>query len=190
MIASSLNNEGPDNISLVGVRLATEYARHGVVEPKFINSLPAFSLPDTAFANGIFRCFVVQDDSMKPTLNPGDWVIARALDNWSTDIRDRFVHVVVTREQILVKRVLNQLIERDELALLSDNPAFAAQSQNPNEVREVWLAVGKFSRHFEKPHDDVAQELSRTRADVDELLAFMMEMKGHQEQTVGSGKKK
>ena len=177
ILQPTVNEEGNPNISLVGTRVAAGYVQH-LAEPEYVSQLPAFSLPDKAYRNGTFRCFVVQGDSMQPTLHPGDWVICRALDDWTRDIRDTFVHVVVTDEQPLVKRVLNRLSERGELSILSDNPAYPTQFIDGADVRELWVAVGKISRHFENPRYDMAQELSRTRADVDELIAFMMEMKG------------
>ena len=184
----TVNEEGKPNIGLVSTRVAAGYVQH-LAEPEFVRQLPAFSLPDKAFKNGTFRCFVVQGDSMQPTLYAGDWVICRVLDDWTRDIRDSFVHVVVTDEQPLVKRVLNRLNERGQLSMLSDNPAYPTQFVDGAEVRELWVAVGKLSRHFENPRYDVATELSRTRADVDELLAFMLEVKGELASEVKGGTK-
>jgi phage repressor protein C with HTH and peptisase S24 domain len=171
VLVTTVDASGNDNIALVGTRVAAGYAQGGFIEPEFMQSLPTFSLPDSAYRNGSFRAFQVSGDSMQPTLYEGDWVICRYIDNWAQGINDTFVYVVVTTDRPVVKRVLNRLNERGQLTLQSDNVAYPAQFLDGEEVREVWVAVGRLSRQFANPRYDLVQEMSRTRADVDELLA-------------------
>ncbi|MBD2769737.1 LexA family transcriptional regulator [Hymenobacter sp. BT664] len=169
---------GPENISLVGTRVAAGYAQGGFIEREFMRHLPTFSLPDAAYRNGTFRAFQVSGESMQPTLYEGDWVICRYVENWGRDIQDTFVHVVVTDEIPVVKRLLNRLTERGQLTLQSDNPAFAAQFLDGERVREVWRAVGRLSRQFANPRYDLTTEMSRTRADVDDLAQRLAKLEG------------
>ncbi|MGI4742607.1 MAG: XRE family transcriptional regulator [Janthinobacterium lividum] len=171
ILVVTTDSDEADNISLVNTRVAAGYAGGGFVEPEFVRRLPSFRLPDPAYRNGTFRAFQVSGESMQPTLYEGDWVICRFLDSWDREIQDTFVHVVVTDEVPVVKRVLNRLGERGQLTLQSDNPAFAAQFLDAERVREVWRAVGRLSRQFANPRYDLVKEVSRTRADVDELFA-------------------
>lgn len=161
---------GTENIALVSTRVAAGYAAGGFIEPEFMRQLPTFSLPDAAYRNGTFRAFQVTGDSMQSTLHEGDWVICRFVEHWATGIQDTFVYVVVTDEQPVIKRVLNRLTERGQLTLQSDNPAYPTQFLDGERVREVWRAVGRLSRQFTNPRYDLIQEVSRSRADIDELM--------------------
>ena len=171
VLVTTVDSAGHDNIALVSTRVAAGYARGGSVEPEFIKDLPTFSLPSAVYRNGSFRAFQVSGDSMQPTLHDGDWVICRYVDNWVRDIQDMAVHVVVTHDIPVVKRLLNQLNERGQLTLQSDSVAYPTQFLYGEEVREVWVAVARLSREFVNPRYDLMKEMSRTRADVDELLA-------------------
>ena len=171
ILVTTVDSNGDDNISLVHTRVAAGYASGGFHEPEFMRDLPTFSLPDRAFKNGTFRAFQVSGESMQPTLYEGDWVICRYIDQWDRDIRDTFVHVIVTEEMPLVKRLLNRLNDRGQISLQSDNPAFPTQFIDGAEVREVWVAVGRLSRQFANPRYDLVQEMSRTRSDLDEVMA-------------------
>jgi phage repressor protein C with HTH and peptisase S24 domain len=123
------------------------------------------------YRNGSFRAFQVSGESMQSTLYEGDWVICRYVERWDRDIRDTYVHVVVTEEAILVKRVNNRLSERGQLTLHSDNPAYPVQFVDGEQVREVWVAVGKLSRQFVNPRYDVNVELARHSATLEDLLS-------------------
>jgi len=178
VLTVQVDTKNNENIELVSSRAAAGYIAGGFLEPEFIGQLPSFNLPDPAFRNATFRAFQVSGDSMQSTLYEGDWIICRYVEHWDRDIRDGYVHVVVTEDSLLVKRVLNRLNERGELTLLSDNTAIPTQFLDAQLVREVWVGVGRLSRKLINPRFDVNQELMRTRADVDELLAFMQEIKG------------
>lgn len=179
ILVTTVDASGQDNISLVSTRAAAGYAAGGFTEPEFLQDLPAFSLPDRAFKNGTFRAFQVTGESMQPTLCEGDWVICRYVEQWDRDIRDTFVHVVVTAERPVVKRLLNRLADRRQLSLLSDNPAFPTQFVDGADVREVWVAVARLSRQFANPRYDLVQEVTRTRSDVDELMVQFQALQTH-----------
>jgi transcriptional regulator with XRE-family HTH domain/signal peptidase I len=185
VLVTTVDSAGRDNISLVDTRVAAGYAHGGFFEPEFMRKLPAFSLPDSAYRNGTFRAFQVSGDSMQPTLYEGDWVICRFVDNWAREITDSYVHVVVTEERPVVKRLLNRLNERGQLTLQSDNIAYPAQFIDANTVREVWVAVGRLSRQFTNPRYDLIKEVSRTRADVDEILARLIALEGNKSLNAG-----
>ncbi|GAA3940766.1 S24 family peptidase [Hymenobacter algoricola] len=178
VVTVQVDSHNNENIELVNSRAAAGYVAGGFLEREFISKLPSLSLPDPAYRNGSFRAFQVSGESMTSTLYDRDWVICRYVERWDRDIRDGFVYVVVSEDSLLVKRLQNRLTERGELTLHSDNPAFPVQFLDGASVREVWVAVAKLSRQFVNPRYDVNDELMRTRADVDELLAFMQEMKG------------
>lgn len=142
------DQEGNEKIVHIPVPAQAGYSQE-LTDPIYFQELPAYSLPDKKFQNGTFRSFDVAGDSMQPTLYEGDKVICRFLEpgDWLTGIRDHQVYVVVTRTQVLVKRVLNNLYKHRHLELLSDNEFYRSIRMNVGDIRELWHVHTKIS-HF------------------------------------------
>lgn len=121
--------------------------------PVFIEKLPTFTLPDYRYKGGIFRSFDVAGDSMFPTLQEGDKVVCSFLEPslWENSLKDNYVYVVVTRGDIMVRRVLNLLHERRQLRLLADNLFYEPFHVPLHEVREIWYARAKISPFLAAP---------------------------------------
>ena len=162
--------DGDENIEMVPVWAAAGYAAGGFIQPTFISKLPHFRLPGAAYRNGSFRCFEVHGSSMEGTLKDGDWLICRYVEKWAHDILDNRVYVIVTEQDILVKRVLNQINERGMLSLHSDNPTFDVQFMDWHDVREVWQGVARLTRDLTNTRLDVPVELARQQASIAELF--------------------
>lgn len=176
IITVTVDSAGNENIVLVGNKARGGYPNH-YMEPEFLSDLPAFSLPGTRFKNGTFRAFEVAGDSMQPTCYPGDIVIAQKLYNWATEIREGYVHIIVTKDDILVKRVLNRLVESGNLVLKSDNFAYPVQLMEGEDVLEVWIAKAKLSPQFINSRYDGAREQFQTQANLAELASELDEFK-------------
>ena len=116
------NGQDDERIVHVPVPAQAGYAGE-LANPTFIQDLPSFTLPDYKYKVGTHRSFDVSGDSMEPTLFEGDKVICSFLEPtlWETSIKDNYVYVIVTRGDILVKRVFNKLKEGKYLELKSDN---------------------------------------------------------------------
>ena len=86
---------------------------------------------------------------MLPTLREGDKVICRFVEpaEWMTGIRDHHVYVVVTRTQVLIKRVVNNLYKHRHLELISDNEFYRSVRVNVGEIKELWHVHTQIS-HF------------------------------------------
>lgn len=164
----TVDNAGKENIALVETRAQAGYARGGLLEREYLRDLPTFTLPGSRYRNGTFRAFQVAGDSMEPDLFSGDIVIARRLQSWPNEIKNGAVHVVVTLDDVLVKRVLNQLDAAGSLALESDNTAYPVRAIEGHEVREVWLAIARISAHFPSPtgDQDLARKIDATNTEV------------------------
>ncbi|MBC6988539.1 XRE family transcriptional regulator [Hymenobacter sp. BT491] len=177
IITVTVDSAGNENITQVSTRARAGYVAGGFLEPEYLKDLPAFSLPGTRFRNGTFRAFEIAGDSMTNVLYAGDLVIAQKLYNWATEIREGYVHIVVTRDDILVKRVLNRLEDSGHLVLKSENLAFPTQLLEGEEVLEVWLAKAKLSSQFINSRYDVVHELFETQANLAELAAEFDDLK-------------
>ena len=139
-------------------------------DPTFIQDLPTFTLPDYKYKVGTHRSFDVSGDSMEPTLFEGDKVVCSFLEPtlWETSIKDSYVYVVVTRGDIVVKRVNNKLKEKKQLHLSSDNSFYEPYTVNLGDIREIWYVRAKVSPFLPSPQNiqnylfDDVRELKQT----------------------------
>ena len=128
-----------------------------MADPTFYSELPTFSLPDYRYTAGTHRSFDVDGDSMDPVLEDGDKLICSFVEptHWLSSIKDMSVYVVVTRGDIVVKRVVNRIEESGVLQLVSDNDYYQPYDIDINDVRELWYVRSKlsaFSHTPLKPH--------------------------------------
>ncbi len=136
--------------------------------PSFFGQLPAFSLPGSQFQNGTFICVQVTGDSMHPTIYHHDWLIAEYQDDWNT-IREGYVHVIVTVDGVLAKRVLNRISKRGAIVLQSDNEAYPTYEEKIENVLQIWRVKGKLSFNLRNENLDVRKDLNWLKTKVVEI---------------------
>ena len=76
---------------------------------------------------------------MEPTLGSGDIVLATMVphEDWN-DIKNFFVYVILTGDQLMIKRLFKK--SADEWVLISDNEEVAPQVVLKTEdIRQLWL---------------------------------------------------
>ncbi len=150
-----------------------------MADPTFVQDLPTFTLPDYKYKVGTHRSFDVSGDSMEPTLFEGDKVICSYLEPtlWESSIKDSYVYVVVTRGDVVVKRVTNRLKEDKQLDLISDNNFYEKYTVGVGDIREIWYVRAKLSPFLPSPqniknylHDEV-RELKQTITQQSRLIS-------------------
>ncbi len=126
-----------------------------LTDPVFVQKLPTFTLPDYKYKVGTHRSFDVAGDSMEPTLFEGDKVICSYLEPtlWETSIKDNYVYVIVTRGDVVVKRLHNKIKERKQLELFSDNNFYQPYNVNLGDIREIWYVRAKISPFLPSPQN-------------------------------------
>jgi len=146
------NSTNDERIVHVPVPAQAGYASE-LTNPVFIQDLPSFSLPDYKYKVGTHRSFDVAGDSMEPTLFEGDKVVCSFLEPtlWETAIKNNYVYVIVTRADILVKRIFNKIKEEKRLELLSDNNFYETEYITLSEIREMWYVRAKISPFLPSP---------------------------------------
>ncbi len=164
----TVDEQGRDNIVLVDVKAAAGYVSHRL-EPTFIKELPAFKLPGGDYRNASYRGFEIEGDSMYDTLAPGDWVISRLMTGGPGEIRDGYVHVLVTQTDILVKRCVNRTKERGRIVCISDNEAYPAFELSVEDILEVWYVRKLLSGHLPARNRELKLLFTRLEAEVAEL---------------------
>jgi phage repressor protein C with HTH and peptisase S24 domain len=126
-----------------------------MTDPTFIQDLPTFTLPDYKYKVGTHRAFDVAGDSMEPTLFEGDKVICSYLEPtlWENSLKDNYVYVIVTRGDVVVKRVHNRLKDEKLIKLMSDNDFYEPYTVNIGDIREIWYVRAKISPFLPSPHN-------------------------------------
>lgn len=121
-------------------------------DPTFLADLPTYHLPDTQFNSGTYRSFEVAGHSMEPAFHPHDIIIGAYIEPkyWSQGFKPQDAFVIVTNEDVLIKRVINKLATEKHIVCISDNPEFEPYTIAGNEIREVWKVRMKITRHFER----------------------------------------
>ncbi len=160
----TLDATGKENIVLVDVKAAAGYPQ-GYLEPSFFKKLPVFSLPGANFHNGTFRAFEVEGDSMFNTLFHGDWVVCRYCTSID-EIREGYIHVVVTATEVVVKRILNRIGKYGKLILKSDNANYPPRELQSQDVQEVWLVKSFIGFNMPNRNLDVVKRLGSLETEV------------------------
>lgn len=166
-VVVTVDQQNRDNITMVDSKAAAGYPAN-LQEPEFYQDLPTFSLPGPEFRNATFRAFEVEGDSMSNTLYHGDWLIARHIEHFD-DIREGYVHIIVTYGSIYVKRVLNRIQERNALVLQSDNATYPPFQLDPSDVQEIWRAKCKLSFILSNANENVNNRMANLEARMIEL---------------------
>lgn len=147
-------------------------------DPSFVQSLPTYSLPDYKYKVGTHRSFDVPGDSMEPTLFEGDKVVCAFLEPtlWQSGIKDNYAYVIVTRSDVVVKRVRNFLADSKELEVISDNSFYDTYRIPLSDLREIWYVRARITPFLPSPqniqryvHDEMS-ELKATIAQQGKLI--------------------
>lgn len=148
------NGQEDERIVHVPVPAQAGYAGEQV-DPTFIQDLPTFTLPDYKYKVGTHRSFDVSGDSMEPTLFEGDKVICSFLEPtlWESAIKDNYVYVIITRADVMVKRVNNFLRDEKQLEVISDNTFYETSRINLGDIREIWYVRAKISPFLPSPQN-------------------------------------
>lgn len=136
--------DGNERIVHVPIPAQAGYASESR-NPEFIGELPSYSLPDYRFKTGTYRSFDVEGESMEPAFNEKDRVICSFVEPsmWKTSIRNGNVYIVVTNNDILLKRL--DTSRHPFLTLHSDNTEFDPYRVHLTDIKEIWHVRYKLS---------------------------------------------
>jgi hypothetical protein len=126
-------------------------------DPVYVRDLPSYQLPDPQFKSGTYRSFEIAGASMEPTFRPHDIVIASFIEPryWIQGIKDGSICIIVTHDQVFIKRIVNLLRTMQCIECISDNHQdFQSFRIDGNSIREVWRARMKITAHLDA---DLAQ---------------------------------
>jgi len=166
VLATTVDQHDVENIELVPEKASAGYTT-GFADPEFIRVLPVFQLPFLSKQKK-YRSFQISGDSMLP-IPDASWITAEFIQDWSY-IRNRHAYIVVTINDGIVFKVLENRIENDgKLVLHSLNPLYKPFEIPINDVREVWKFVNYIS-------PDLPDERPTENAIMDHLSDLKKEM--------------
>ena len=126
-------------------------------EAVYIQQLSNFKIP--GFDRGEFRAFEVAGDSMMPTINHRDIVVAVRVDELRL-LHPGDVYVVVTGEMVMLKRINDRVRTNDlEVTLYSDNHHRKPYGMETADILELWRVVGYVSSYVPSAPDITIERL-------------------------------
>lgn len=138
----------------------------------YLEDLDSYTLPSSYFKTGTFRSFEVEGDSMEPVLHSGEIIVCSFIDDpnlWKYNLKDGYVYVVVTDNDILVKRVINRLKEDNLIELESDNPDYPPILVGASEIKEIWSVKMKISP-FAHSKISLRQEMDNKYSSLNDVI--------------------
>lgn len=124
-------------------------------DPSFVQELPTFSLPDYKYKVGTHRSFDIPGDAMEPTLFEGDKVVCSFLEPtlWASGLKDNYAYVIVTRSDVVVRRVRNHIEASREIELFADNSFYEDYRLPLTDLREIWYVRARITPFLPSPQN-------------------------------------
>lgn len=141
-------------------------------DPVFVSELPTYQLPDPQFRSGTYRSFEISGGSMEPTFFTGDIVISAFVEPryWEQAVRNDQLYVIVSTQDVYVKRVINRLKADQCIECRSDNPAYEAFRIPVDELREIWKIRLRMTTRLDAPMSALGDQEIRERLDAQSRL--------------------
>ncbi|MDO7848674.1 S24 family peptidase [Hymenobacter sp. M29] len=156
VVVVTVDDKGNENTVLVPIPAQAGYSlAHN--EAVYLQQFGTYKIP--GFERGEFRAFEVAGDSMAPTINHRDIVIATRVDELRL-LEPGEVYVVVTPESVMLKRIKNRLRANDDEVLLhSDNPHRLPYGMETRDIIELWRVRGYVSSYIPSAPDITVERL-------------------------------
>jgi phage repressor protein C with HTH and peptisase S24 domain len=156
VIVVTVDDKGNENTVLVPIPAQAGYSMsHN--EAVYLQQFGTYKIP--GFERGEFRAFEVAGDSMAPTINHRDVVVASRVEELRL-LEPGEVYVVVTAESVMLKRIKNRLRANDDEVLLhSDNPHRLPYGMETRDILELWRVRGYVSSYIPSAPDITVERL-------------------------------
>jgi phage repressor protein C with HTH and peptisase S24 domain len=138
----TVDSSDNDNMILVNAKAAAGYPQN-IQDTSWYKQLPAFDLPLPEFRNATYRGFQVEGDSMLPNLQPGEWVLAKAVEGLE-DLNPNKMYVVVLHDAVLVKKI-EKLPGSSKILLISLNEIYPPYEIVAEQIQELWQVSSKIT---------------------------------------------
>lgn len=156
VLVVTVDDKGVENTVLVPIPAQAGYSlSHN--EAVYLQQLTNYRIP--GFERGDFRAFEVAGDSMAPTINHRDVVVASRVDELRL-LEPGEVYVIVTAESVMLKRIKKRLrADEEEVMLYSDNPHRLPYGMETRDILELWRVRGYVSSYIPSAPDVTVERL-------------------------------
>lgn len=138
----TVDSSDNENMVLVNAKAAAGYPQN-IQDTSWYQQLPAFDLPIPEFRNATYRGFQVEGDSMLPNLKPGEWILAKAVEDLK-DTNPNKIYVVVLQDSVMVKKI-EKSPNTDQIILISLNETYPPYTIEPYQIQELWQVSSKIT---------------------------------------------
>lgn len=138
----TVDSSDRENMVLVNAKAAAGYPQN-IQDTTWYRQLPAFDLPIPEFRNATYRGFQVDGDSMLPNLKPGEWVLAKAVEDLK-EVSPNKIYVVVLQDSVMVKKI-ERSPGSQEVILISLNESYPPYRVEPYQIQELWQVSSKIT---------------------------------------------
>ncbi len=142
-------------------------------EENYPDTLALYKIP--GFEDGDFRIFLVDGDSMLPSLHPHDKLVCQRFPE-GQKIVDGSLYVMVTTKNILVKRLYTSQENPDFYVLRSDNHHYPEDKIDNDEVKEIWEVKTKLTSSFVDDTFAQTSRISGIEEDISDLKEALQEL--------------
>jgi transcriptional regulator with XRE-family HTH domain len=172
VLASTVNASNQENIELVPVKAQAGYTS-GYADPEYINELQVFQLPFLS-ADKKYRTFQLQGDSMFPIPEKA-WVTGEYVQDWK-QIRTGEACIVLTLDNGIVFKILENRLEEGRIRLFSLNPMYEPYDVHASEIREIWRFIHFISHEIPEPvipENQLVRAVADLRRDMDKVKMIL-----------------
>jgi phage repressor protein C with HTH and peptisase S24 domain len=138
----TVDSSDNENMVLVNAKAAAGYPQN-IQDTSWYQQLPAFDLPIPEFRNATYRGFQVDGDSMLPNLKPGEWILAKAVEDIK-DTNPNKIYVVVLQDSVMVKKI-EKSPNSEQIILISLNETYPPYTIEPYQIQELWQVSSKIT---------------------------------------------
>ncbi|NNE03283.1 MAG: LexA family transcriptional regulator [Eudoraea sp.] len=138
----TVDSSDNENMVLVNAKAAAGYPQN-IQDTSWYRQLPAFDLPIPEFRNATYRGFQVDGDSMLPNLKPGEWILAKAVEDIK-DTNPNKIYVVVLQDSVMVKKI-EKSPNSEQIILISLNETYPPYTIEPYQIQELWQVSSKIT---------------------------------------------
>lgn len=135
-------------------------------ESDFVEALDLYKIP--GFENGRYRIFEVEGDSMVPTIFSHDKIICECIEDPHGMIEGT-LNVVITKKDILVKRVYYSHEDSSKLILKSDNRDYKEMLLKLEDVLEIWEVKAKLTNSFISQSYEQTSRLDKLENEIQQM---------------------
>ena len=145
--------------------------------PVFIQQLPSYQLPAAQFNSGTYRSFEISGSSMEPTFHQGDIAVAAFIESryWEQGVKNDQIHIVVTKEEVLIKRILNRIRTEKIIECISDNPEYEPYIIPAKDIMEIWKVRMKLTTHLDPPESGFTPGIAKQLMVQQKMLESLQE---------------